>query len=348
MESTLPPQQTNWPVTRSDPAMYKGPILEVAKGPFRGRARTMFLLHGGYPQLARIAAYSDGVIQYGVGIHSGAITPGYDFGSFVNAVHRGEVRTQLGNRSSTFLFEERLSGLGACTVDEFRPLVTSDDLIDWTRTTIDELNPCGAELLDFGGVEFKEPDPRHPGIREHRTVATGSTWYVKYDEAGHEIKGRPYRVVIREDRDWSVTDCAIFADGTAQLGPMGAIVNFREVVALARAGRVTSSVPDGQWVNIDGLGIFRVQSGDWWISQEGLIVEAEDILARLQGEEGCVAFCLSALRYHLKNTSPESLDVLREAYDWVPAHMREPGLGEHEHQIRRLLVLPPVDHIGRG
>ena len=233
-------------------------------------------------------------------------------------------------------------------VDEFRPLVTSADLIDWTRTTIDELNPCGAELLDFGGVEFEDADPRHPGIRQHRTVVAGSAQYVKYDEVGREIKGQPYRVVIRDDRDWSITDCAIFADGTAQLGPMGAIVNFRDVVAFARAGRVTSSVPDGQWVNIDGLGLLRPQSGDWWISQEGLIVEAEDILARLQGKEGCVAFCLSALRYHLQNTSPGSLDVLREAYDWVPVHMRETGLREDEHHIPRLLGLPPVINIGRG
>jgi hypothetical protein len=328
--------------------MYKGPVLGVAKGPFRGRARTVFVLLGGYPQLARIAAYSDGLIQYGVGIHVGAIEQGYDFGSFVSNVHRGTISAQPGNRGVSFLFEERLSGLGSCVVDEFRPLVASDDLIDWTRTTIDELNPCGADLLDFGGVEFEEGDHRHPGIRQHRTVAAGSAQWVKYDEAGREIRGRPYRVVIREDGGWSITDCAIFADGTAQLGPMGALVNFRDVVALARAGRVTSSVPDGQWVNIDGLGIFRVQSGEWWISQEGLIVEAEDILVMLQGKEGCVAFCLSALRYHLKNTSPASLDVLKEAYDWVPAHMREPGLGEHEHEIRRQLGLPSVNHIGRG
>lgn len=328
--------------------MYNGPIREVAKGPFRGRARTVFVVLGGYPQLARIAAYSDGVIHYGVGIHVRAIARGYDFGSFVNKVHRGTISAQPGNRARSFLFEERLSGLGSCVVDEFRPLVTSDDLIDWTRTTIDELNPSGAGLLDFGGVEFKEPDPRHPGITEDRTVTTGSTRFVKYDEAGREIKGEPYRVVIREDRDWSVTDCAIFADGTAQLGPMGATIDFRDVVALARAGRVTSSVPDGQWVNIDGLGIFRVQSGKWWISQGGLIAEAEDILARLQGKEGCVAFCLSSLRDHLKNASPASLDVLREAYDWVPAHMREPVLGEQEQQIRGLLGLPPANHIGRG
>ena len=61
-----------------------------------------------------------------------------------------------------------------------------------------------------------------------------------------------------------------------------------------------------------------------------------------------MAFCLSALRDHLKNASPASLDVLREAYDWVPAHMREPVLGEQEQQIRGLLGLPPANHIGRG
>jgi hypothetical protein len=288
------------------------------------------------------------VIQYGVGIHLGATTRGYDFGSFVNTVHRGAIRTQPGNRGCTFLFEERLSGLGSCKVDEIKPLATSDELIDWVRATIDELNPSGAGLLDFGGVEFKESDPRHPGIKEHITVWAGSTQYVKYDEAGRETKGQPYRVVIREDQDWSITDCAIFADGTAQLGPTGAIVNFSEVVALARAGRVTSSMPDGQWANIDGLGILRVQSGSWWISQEGFIAEAEDILARLQGKEGCVAFALNSMRYHLKNPSPKSLDVLREAYDWVPTHMREPCLGEDEQQIRRLLGLPPANHIGRG
>jgi hypothetical protein len=233
-------------------------------------------------------------------------------------------------------------------VDEFRPLVTSDDLIDWMTTTIDELNPSAAELLDFGGVEFEDADPRHPGIRQHRTVAAGSAQYVRYDDVGREIKGQPFRVANREDRGWSITDWMIYADGTSQLGPMGAIVNFRDVVAYARAGRVTSSVPGGQWINLDGLGMLRPQSADWWISPEGLIGEAEDILAKLQGKQACVDFCLSALRHYLAKTSPESLDVLREAYDWIPAHMREPGLNEHEHEIRLLLGLPQVSHIGRG
>ena len=226
--------------------------------------------------------------------------------------------------------------------------MTSDDLIDWTRATIDELNPSATALLDFGGVEFKDADPRHPLTKIHRAVVGGSARYAKYDEAGREIKGQPYRVIIREERDWSITDWMIYADGTAQLGPMGAVVDFRDVVELGRAGRVTSSVPDGQWVNIDGLGLLRPKSADWWISQEGLIAEAEDILARLQGKEGCVASCLSALRHHLENTSPGSLDLLREAYDLVPAHLRETGLREPEHQIRLLLHLPAVSHVGRG
>jgi hypothetical protein len=330
----LPQQQTSWPIARGTEADPKATI--------RGRSRTIFLHYGGYPQLSRIAAYSDGLIQFG-GIHNG-----FDFGGFVKAIHRGAISPLPGNSGTTFLFEDRLSGLGACVVDEFRPLLTSDDLIDWARSTIDEFNPSGTGLLDCGGIDYEPVDPRTPGIRQLRTVFSAAARYPKYDETGREIPGQPYRVAYLDDRDWSITDWMIYADGTAQLGPTGAIVDFRAVVELGRAGRVTSSVPDGQWMSLCGLGLLRPRSTYWRIGQQALLVEAEDILARLQGKEGCVDFCLRALRYHLENTSPESLDLLREAYDLVPAHLREIGLREPEHQIRRLLLLAAVDHVGRG
>lgn len=322
----MPTQPVNWSISRLD-----------SKGTVRGRSRAIILHHGGIPQLARIDVYSDGLVKYGDGSNA------YDFGSFVKAVHRGDINALLGYDVWVH-FESRLSGLGSCQVDEFRSLVTTDELIAWTRTTIDELNPCATGLLDFGGVEYEDIDPRHPNERRFRSVFATSAQYGKYDEAGRKIAGQPYRVVVHENREWLITDWMIYADGTSQLGAAGTTVSFRDVVAYARAGRVTSSVPDGQWINMDGLGLLKPKKASWWITPDGLIAEAEDILARLQGKEGCVSFCLRALRSHLENPSPGSLDVLREVYDWIPAHMRETGLAQHENQIRLLLGLPRVSH----
>jgi hypothetical protein len=321
----LPPQPLSWPIERRD-----------SKGAIRGRSRAIFLHHQ-LPHFARIDVYSDGLIKYGDGLN------GYDFGSFANATHRGDISTFL-RTDAALLFEARLSGLGTCQVDDFNSLVTADDLIAWTRTTIDELNPGATDLLDFEGVEYEDIDPRQPGIRRFRTVLAAWADYVRYDEASRKITGKPYRVVVHENGEWLITDWMIYADGASQLGPTGAIVNFRDVVAYARAGRVTSSVPDGQWINMDGLGLLKPKNASWWISPDGLICEAEDILARLQGKEGIVSFCLRALRSHVENPSPESLDFLREAYDLIPTHMREPELGRDEHSIRSKLGLPPVSH----
>jgi hypothetical protein len=77
---------------------------------------------------------------------------------------------------------------------------------------------------------------------------------------------------------------------------------------------------------MDGLGLLKPKKASWWISPNGLIAEAEDILARLQGEEGSVSCCRRALRSHLDDPTPASLGGLREAYGRIPAHMREAGL----------------------
>jgi hypothetical protein len=229
-------------------------------------------------------------------------------------------------------------------VEEFKPLVTSDELIDWTRNTIDELNPSGTDLLDFGGIEYLDSDPPNPGIRQHRSEYATSAHFVKYSESGRKIAGQPYRVVVHEDREWRVTDWMIYSDGTSQLGASGAVVGFHNVVEHARVGGVTSSVPDGQLIDMDGLGLLKPKKGSWWISSDGIIAEAEDILARLQGKQGVVSFCLSALKSHLDNPTPASLNLLQETYNWVPAHMRETGLAIHEHKIRLILGQPAVTH----
>jgi hypothetical protein len=319
------PGPPSWSIERRD-----------SKGVLRGRSRAIFLRHQ-LPQFLRLDVYSDGLIKYGIG------TWGYDFGSFVKAAHRGDIVTSLRDNDA-LLFEERLSGLGSCQVDEFRPLTTTDDLIVWVRGTIEELNPGATDLLDFKGVEYEDIDPRHPGIRRFRTAYAAPGQFVRYDEAGQKIVGRPYRVVVGENGDWLITDWIIYADGASQLGPTGAIVSFRDVVAHAHAGRVTSSVPDGQWINMDGLGLLKPKNASWRISPDGLVAEAEDILARVQGKDGVVSFCVGALQSHIRSPSSETLDLLREAYDLIPAHMREPCLGRDEHSVRSLLGLPPVEH----
>jgi hypothetical protein len=321
----LAPQQLSWSIERHE-----------RKATLRGRSRAIFLRHQ-LPQFHRIDVYSDGLIKYGIG------TQGYDFGSFVKAVHRGAVSTSLG-KNDILLFEERLYGLGSCQVDEFRPLTTPDDLIGWGRDTIDELNPDATDLLDFKGVEYEDADPRHKGERRFRTVYAAGAQFVRYDDAGDITRGEPYRVVVHENGEWRIADWMIYADGSSQLGPTGAVVRFRDIVAHVRAGRVTSSVPDGQWINMDGLGLLKPKRASWWVSPDGLVAEAEDILARVQGQEGVVSRCLKALRAHMGNPSAQTLDALRAAYDVIPTHMREPCLGRDEHAVRSALGLPRVDH----
>jgi hypothetical protein len=200
------------------------------------------------------------------------------------------------------------------------------------------------ELLDFGGAEYEDVDPRYPNLRRFRTVIATCAQYAKYDATDENIKGQPYRVAVHENGEWRVTDWMIYADGTSQLGPAGAIVSFRDIVAYASAGMVTSSAPEGQWINMEGLGLLKPKKAFWRISPDGLIAEAADILAKLQGKVGCLPYCLGTLRSYLENPSRESLDVLREAYGRIPTHMRETGLAIREHQIRILLGLPPAAH----
>ena len=85
---------------------------------------------------------------------------------------------------------------------------------------------------------------------------------------------------------------------------------------------------------LDGIGLLKPKNASWWISPDGLIAEAEDILARVQGKERVVSFCLRALRSEVEKL----LNVLREAYALIPAYMREPCLGRAN--IRFRLALP--------
>lgn len=322
----MPPRPLSWPIERRES---KDRIIQ-------GRSRAIFLLHQ-LPQFHRIDVYADGAIKYGIG------TYGYDLGSFLKAADRGSISASL-RHGQTLLFEERLSGLGSCEVDEFRPLTKTDDLIVWVKATIEELNPGATDLLDFHGQEYEDIDPRNPGIRRLRTVIAASAQFLRYDGTGNKILGRPLRAVIRDNAEWRVTDWMIYADGASQLGPTGPLVGFRDVVADVLAGRVASSVPEGQWINMDGLGLLKPKNVSWWISPGGLVAEAEDILARLQGGDGVVSTCLKALRSCMASPSPETRESLRASYDLVPTHMREPCLGRDEQAVRSLLGLSPVSH----
>jgi hypothetical protein len=211
----------------------------------------------------------------------------------------------------------------------------AEDLGRQVDDALRELNPTLTGLIDLHGEDTEV----RRGVRHARLgLADDKPYRVSLE--GAEVVGAelPLFEVVADGlrlRRWF-----LYADRRCQLGYATELVSPEEVARRFDEGRLTTSVPAGAWVTLDGLGRFQAGEGFWPVRPGERVREAEDLLEELNGRPGAIRRCLAALKDYQSGPSAERREALRQAYEAVPEHLRRfcGDMDSRDWPIRRILA----------
>jgi hypothetical protein len=137
-------------------------------------------------------------------------------------------------------------------------------------------------------------------------------------------RGRSLSVFSREDDASYLADLRVFEDGFVEIGrlPTPRTLTRNELAAEISAGRLFTNPGEGQRVHIDQFGSFIVDSEDWTIAPDGLLLETADLFAELSGQPTSSQKCRACYDAFLAAPTVANREALREAYEAVPEHIR--------------------------
>jgi hypothetical protein len=206
--------------------------------------------------------------------------------------------------------------LGRCQVAAAEWTATPADLVAHVEAAVRELNAGRGGLIDLQGEETElRGQVRYSklGLADDRAYRV---------DGGTAVIGSELPVFQVERDDYRLTHWFIYADGLAQIGYGTDLAQLKEGLLQFDEGRLTTSVPDGAWVIIDGLGRFQVGAGSWFVDRHERVREAVDLIDKLNGRPDAVLRCRMAHEAYEDNPSEEMREALRQAYEAVPVHLR--------------------------
>jgi len=122
-----------------------------------------------------------------------------------------------------------------------------------------------------------------------------------------------------------LTHISIYADGMVDCWGLVDFATFKEKV---RSGWVVTQLPEGADVSVSFLAKFKAKEVRCFIAPEDFILEVADEIERLNGRPTTESQCLEAWKVYQNNPSPQSIEILRSAYEAVPKHNRRYILGD--------------------
>jgi uncharacterized protein (TIGR02996 family) len=278
-------------------------------------------IHNGNYYLTALDVYADGVVDCW-----GCV----DLALFRQKVATGWVVTRppVGSRVS-------IHNLGLAQVVSADWEVSTTDVVRQVEEAVRQLNPEGTGLIDMGGTDTEVRNR----VRYAKLGLTNETPYRL--AAGREVSGKELPVFLVEQEKYRLLHWFVYADGQAQIGYGPVTVKLELLSALFQQGRLTTSVPDGALVQIDGLGRFRASEGNWFVEPGERIREAIDCISTLNGSPDAVQRCIAQHEAYEQNPGPEQRELLRQAYEAVPAHLRMycGDMDSKDWPIRRILGL---------
>lgn len=270
-----------------------------------GRALPIFIRNGSY-YYSHLGVYQDGSIDcWGF----------VDLDLFKNEKLRtGWVQTSAPDDASI-----GIHNLGMFTVDEAQCTFTSQDLLQHVHKHIQRLNPSGEDLLDMQGTDVEDLD----GIRTSKMGLSNARPLRKKGKKGKEdVLAKALPIIAHEDFGLCLRHWLVYADGNSQISGSPTLYTFDQITDLFAAQSLSTTVPDGQWLTIPGIGRFLSKTGFWSIDPAERIREARDELSRLQGNEGSISLCIQAHHDYQEEPNDETKEALRIAYEAVPEHLR--------------------------
>jgi hypothetical protein len=280
-----------WSILRTRP---------IARTP--GRSLPAFI-HNGSFHLSTINVYADGAIDcWGF----------VDRKLFKRKVASGWVATMppIGSTISVF-------NLGDVVVADSKWTLTQKELLIDVEAAIRELNPLLEGLIDMKGSETELRD----GMR-YAKLGLADTKPYRIGEGGRVVLASQFPVFVAKDDGYRLTYWFVYEDRQAQLGHDGVLTSVDGIAGMLEDGCVTTSVPPGAMVAVDGLGSFHAGESWWYVRPEERIREAFDEIEKLQGSPGAIRICVEQHRTYESDPTPDQRELLRQAYEAVPEHLR--------------------------
>ncbi len=284
----------SWPIVRTQPL-----------GKTYGRGLPSFINNRGY-YFDLLGVYADGVVD---------CWDMLDLALFRRKAQTGWIALQppLGAHVS-------VHNLGFCKVDAAEWQLSVADLVEQVEAVVTALNPQRAELVDLEG-EASRPFGPNSKARIAK-LGLADEYFQRLAADGADILGRRVPLLLRDGASYVLTPGAIYADGMCQLRMAGDLLSTATLIEQLERGEVGTSVADGSWVEIEGLGCWRSVQGHWPIEPGERSKEIADVLAILNGAPGALKTCRAAFADYQRDPAPAAKERLRSAYAAVPGHLR--------------------------
>lgn len=292
----------------------------------KGLALPIFIHNGSY-FLTTLDLYADGLVEcWGV----------VPIASLHKKVESGWITTAppIGGQIS-------IHDLGSGTLSEVKWERSEADIIPAVEALFQQLNPDGQNLFDLDerrrklAAELNIPERQvgHSRMRSNYGI-------YRLGENGEEIAGASLPVFWSSPDGLILTECFIYADGKLSIGYGTQLHSVEEMRALFDTERIRISVGNNEWINIPGLGRFKVRKGHWYIEKEELWKDILNGLNVLNGHPDIVERCFQAFLAYQEDATDENRERLRTAYEAVPKHHRlytQRDQDAKDHTIRRIL-----------
>ncbi|MEM1252484.1 MAG: hypothetical protein AAGI69_08615 [Cyanobacteria bacterium P01_H01_bin.21] len=267
-----------------------------------GRALPAFIHNGSY-YLSTVDVYADGAIDCW-GFVDRALLDG--------KLSKGWIATQPPLGAVIGIYS-----LGRVSVAAAQWCITCQDLAAQVDHTLRQLNPDGVGLIDMEGSATEIRD----GCRYAKLGVADKTPY-RHDASRHEIVGAQVPIFLKQDNDYVLTRWFVYADQQCELGYGTGLMAVDDVQTMIANGQVTTSVPDGVWISVPGLGRFQTAKGSWSIEPDERVREVQDLGAIASGQKGSIQRCMDAHQAYDQNPNKTNRAELQLAYESVPQHLR--------------------------
>lgn len=141
-------------------------------------------------------------------------------------------------------------------------------------------------------------------------------------DSGQELLGESVSILRVLPEGFELTNLFLFSDGLMRIGTEANLMPLEDLIVLYEQRAVANSAPKGSKIIIPGLGYFETTRDFGGVSEKDRILEMHDILAKLQGRPSVVTLCSQAFSAYEKDPTAERKQLLRDAYERVPLHLR--------------------------
>ncbi|MGH1438347.1 MAG: DUF7638 domain-containing protein [Lewinella sp.] len=290
------------------------PIQRIKK--IEGKLVPAFICNGGTYFFTDIEVYSDGIIEAW-----GAL----DLDFFRSKLASNWIAVNVPNEENISIHH-----LASLKITDCIWRFDSNTFYDFVVGLLKGMNSKMQNLYNFFGEDTVQIGttkysklPRSNG----KPVRPGSDHYHYHNM----ITGRNYSVFFKEAPNiYYLVNISVFEDQSVIMDRLPAVIrtDIPGLKKMMEDQEVITEISRGSKVMIYGLGEFVTEEVNAAIKVESLFGEIEDAVSELNSKPTTSQTCKSVYDDYLQNPTVQSREVLREAYEKVPEHLKVYILGD--------------------